>query len=253
MLALVASLAFLASTAAALPAANQLIARANAKDEAPSLYVSLNAPTPKTNGTQATYEGRLSNSKNWFTIDNGTAGWEINTSGDKGGFRLKGDDDSAVIYNLSANNTITTAAYKYDNTQVNVAVDNYLSINTAYTLDGPSQKSQRDAWGGSKGFKAVPLNQSVTVDNVMCDDTLTITVSTIDAKGATQSYNGTDHVAFDVPSALPANVTITSKEHPGTSVVLTYTGVQPLTAKLGAGNAPSISAGVVSVVQFCPD
>ena len=59
------------------------------------------------------------------------------------------------------------------------------------------------------------------------------TVTTVDAHGAVKTYFGTDYLAGNVPTALPANVTFTNGND--TEVVEFYfTGVEPVSAVWGS-------------------
>lgn len=83
------------------------------------------------------------------------------------------------------------------------------------------------------GYTTVPFNSSVTIDNVECDSDLTFTV-VVTGLTSRLTYTGVNHVNLPV-TFLPANITITDKEHPGASLELFYYDNHPLSVMLGSG------------------
>lgn len=68
----------------------------------------------------------------------------------------------------------------------------------------------------------------------MCDD-INFDVLSVDSTGAQETYSGLNHVNLPVPTSLPANITITNKEHSKASLELFYYDSNPLSVKLGSG------------------
>lgn len=110
----------------------------------------------------------------------------------------------------------------------------YGTVSADYT--GKTGTKKRDVWGDGGASKTIVLNKTVTAQNVLCDGDLKITATTVDSSGKTQTYTGTNSLDFSVPSALPANVTITNDKYPDTQANIYYNGIEPLSAVFGSGS-----------------
>jgi len=217
--------------------------------QAPSLvYLDALPPT----GGSGSYQYHLTNTKTWKSLPSDVGSFGLANSGDKAGYRLSGDDSSAIVYTLAGGVGTSLAEVYYNYTEEDISMDFeiYGSIYTTYPAS--SAIRGRDTWGGSYANKTVPFNSSITVDSIECDGNLTFTV-VVTSSAPTQTYTGVNHVGLSL-TTLPANVTITNAEHSGASLTLFYYDTNPLTVSHGKGsNVPSYSAGINGQVQFCPD
>lgn len=154
--------------------------------------------------------------------------------------RLTGDDDSAIVYTFSGNNTLVDVTYQYDPNGQGPSVEIYgtLGANYANTNGGSKRRNlfrRSDVWDNGSP-KTVVMNKTVSVQNVQCDGDMNFTVTTLDANGKTLNFTGTNNLDAPVPTALPANVTVTNSLWPSALAILQYNGIEPVSVAFGSGN-----------------
>ncbi|KAF7968665.1 hypothetical protein HWV62_29751 [Athelia sp. TMB] len=218
--------------------------------QAPSLvYIDTLPPS----GGSGSYQYHLTNTKTWNTLPSDVGSFGLANSGDKAGYRLTGDDASAIVYELAGGVGSSLAGVYYNDTDEDISMDFQMYGSIYTTFPGKAAIQRRgNTWGGSYPKSTVPFNSSITVDNIKCDGDLTFTV-VVTSSSPTKTFTGVNHVGLPL-TTLPANVTITNLEHSGASLTLFYYNTNPLSVTHGKGsNVPSYSADINGQVQFCPD
>ncbi|KZP10667.1 hypothetical protein FIBSPDRAFT_1051169 [Athelia psychrophila] len=218
--------------------------------QAPSL-VYINALPPS--GGSGDYEFHLTNTKDWKSLPSDIGSFGFNNDGDRVGWRLKGDNSSALVFNLASGVASNIAEVSYNYTENDISMDFAISGSVSTTFRGSSGSKKRSAWSGSYGNTTLPFNSTVTVDNIECKGDLTFTVVVTTGSSPDKTYTGVNHVNLPI-TTLPANVTITNAEHSGASLTLYYYDNHPLAITTGGGSsAPSYGAVITGAVQFCSD
>jgi hypothetical protein len=153
--------------------------------------------------------------------------------------RLVNDPASSIVYHLSGDYadmaTVNQVWAEGDLDGPSISMNG--NINTFY----PSIVSVHegaDPWN-SANLTTIPMSQSFLVQNSGCDGSIVFTVTTVDSQGEALTYTGTDNLEGPVPSALPANLTVTNGND--TSVCyFYYTDIQPISVAFGSAECESV-------------
>jgi hypothetical protein len=148
--------------------------------------------------------------------------------------RLINDPASSIIYHLSSDfGSAVTSSDTGDYGDIGgPSISMYASIDTSYPSTTAVSNQGTDPWS-STNLTTVTASKSWSILNSECNGSMNYTVITVDAHGTVKTYFGTDYLAGNVPTALPANVTFTNGND--TEVVEFYfTGVEPVSAVWGS-------------------
>jgi len=208
------------------------------------------AYTPQPSGT---YEARFDfDPTGWGTLSPDEAGFGLNTSGEKLGYRLSDDDSSAIIWKLSSNNTIVEDFTETGSEDLGMSLEIDVNFITTYASNITSTSpSGSDIWD-SPNYITLPIIGTITAENAECESAMNITITTLDAAGITMMFSGVDNVSAPVPLALPANVSVTT-DAASSAAWMIFNGEQPVSIAIGTGNVPSPRATLDAVFQYCPD
>jgi len=208
------------------------------------------AYTPQPSGT---YEAHFDfDTTGWGTLASNEAGFELNTSGEKLGYRLPGDDSSAIIWKLSPNNTVVEDFTETGSDDLGMSLEIDINFITTYASNITSNSSSKSDIWDSPNYVILPIIGTITAENAECESGMDITITTLDANGIALIFSGVDNVSAPVPLALPANVSVTT-EAASSAAWMIFNGLQPVSIATGTGNVPSPRATLDAVFQYCPD
>lgn len=156
-------------------------------------------------------------------------------------YRLTNDKASSIIWILSSTlsfNDQIVHPFWSDTEDLPITLDFNGNLgeffpNTTSTFDS----SGADPWDSTTTTTAT-LDRTVTVQNSECNESINLTVTTLDAIGNIEVFVGVDLLNINVPEALPANVSIvgvgqTTGETSGMTLV--FLDLEPASYILGNG------------------
>lgn len=155
--------------------------------------------------------------------------------------RLTNDSSSAIIWELSSTLSFgdqIVHPFWNDTDDLPIVLDfngilGESFTNTTSTFD----QSGADPWDSTTSTTAI-LIRSVTVQNSECNESIDITLTTIDALGNEQVFIAVDDLTVNVPSALPANVSFVGVgQSTGeiSGMTLVFLNLEPVSYVLGNG------------------
>ena len=164
--------------------------------------------------------------------------------------RLVNDPASSIIYHLSGDYTDMASVNQIwaegDLDGPSISMNGY--IDTFYPSI-VSVDEGTDPWD-STNLTTIPMDRSFLVQNAGCDGSINFTVTTVDSQGKVLTYTGTDNLEGPVPTALPANLTLTNGND--TSVCyFYYTDIEPISVAFGSAEREFIRHLCVLVKRTC--
>jgi hypothetical protein len=140
-------------------------------------------------------------------------------------YRLTGDDSSSALFDCDENAQPLVVHYKRGSFDL-VAIWTQSIAQQWHTATA----SKRD-------FTPVHFDGgSLSVLNSECDFGISISMTTTDANGVTQTISGIDEVRTTLPTALPANISIDINDGDSGAEIL-ITGKQALSVEFGGNNS----------------
>ncbi|KIM92852.1 hypothetical protein OIDMADRAFT_36270 [Oidiodendron maius Zn] len=179
------------------------------------------------------YDVRTQSSDKWVSIPWSDAGIIPSAGAYEVGYRLVNDPASSIIYHLSDDYTDMASVNQIwaegDLDGPSISMNGY--IDTFYPSIVSVDRGT-DPWD-STNLTTIPMDRSFLVQNAGCDGSINFTVTTVDSQGKVLTYTGTDNLEGPVPTALPANLTLTNGND--TSVCyFYYTDVEPISVAFGS-------------------
>lgn len=97
-------------------------------------------------GGSGDYEYHLTNTKTWESLPSDVGSFGLDNNGDRVGWRLKGSNSSALVYNLAGGAASSIAEVYYNYTENDISMDFSISGSLSTTFPGSSDAKKRNTW-----------------------------------------------------------------------------------------------------------